>query len=195
MNGTKNEPTGGNVVLRFTKGLLDKDSYRRIKEQVAFFSTGHKVFVMTVENDDADTLAKMVTPAAIFVDFAVMESMDERESTLHMLKRLSILTRQILSHYKTVTENPKDGSKTEADCRLSIVTPSAHIHPPENVSDKKYERCVREALLCARRLAEEGKSDMLIYYGNDGMLRTESKEDYVRRVYAGISADENENEF
>ena len=60
MNGTKNEPTGGNVVLRFTKGLLDKDSYRRIKEQVASFSTGHKVFVMTVENDDAILTGRLV---------------------------------------------------------------------------------------------------------------------------------------
>lgn len=185
----QNETKRGHIVLRFMKGLLDKDDYRRLKEQAAAFSTGHKVFVMTVENKDAETLAKMVTPAAIFLDAAVMDSVAREEKTLHMLKKLSVTTRQILSHYKAVSKDPHEKAKTEIDCRLSIVTPSAHIHLPENASDKKYERCVREALLCADRLSTEEKDDMLVYYDRNEVVHVESKSDYVRRVYAGIASE------
>lgn len=170
------------MILRFAEGLLNGERYRQLKRLASGFESPHKVLITSVKAEDLDTLQKMVTAAAIFADETVLQDISENSATLAMLKKLSVVTRFILSGYRSVVDYG-DG-REEQDCRLSIVTPSAHIHLPHDVSDKKYERCVRQALLCARGLMEEGKEDMLLYYETDSdTLHMESKEDYIRRKY------------
>ena len=193
MNGKKDEKRNGRLILRFVKGILDSGDYLRLKENTASFSADCTTLILNVDKNDAETLAEMVTPAAFFTDSVLTDAMLNGEEAVHMLKKTAVAARRILSRYKLSAKN--GGAAKEVDCRLSIITPSAHIHLPENVSDKKYERCVRECLLCACRLEKDGKHDMLVLCGENGAIRTESKEDYVRRVYGNaVYAAESEKE-
>lgn len=171
----------GSMVLRFANGILDNEAYKSLKDRAASFSTDYRILVVRVKEDDADTLSEMVTSAAMFVDAALTAAIPNDENTMHMMKKTAVASRRIVSQFKEVRQIGSD--KTESDCRFSIVTPSAHIHLPQNVSDKKYERCVRECLLCACRLEKEGAHDMLVLCDDDGTIRSISKAEYVRLTY------------
>lgn len=181
------QKTNGTIILRFIEQLLDAESYRQLKRLAAGFSSEHKIFILSVKPTDEDTLQKMVTAAALFVDETVLSAVGESPLLLPMLQKLSRASRFILSGYKTVTQ--VGDMRKEDDCRFSIVTPSAHIHFPDNTNDKRFERCVRETLTHAKELMLSDTRDMLIYYDKNQSLCTESKDDYVRRMYGNLTQD------
>ena len=99
-----------------------------------------------------------------------------------LLKKLCIAVKYMLLPFKTVVDYG-DG-RQERDCTLSIITPSAHIHVPLSLGDKKTERFVANALTGAKKLLDENKSEYLAYCDETTeQLVFESKDDYVRRKY------------
>ncbi len=179
------QKNGGAIVLRFIEPLLSAENYRQMKRLAAGFSSEYKIFVVSVKENDEETLQKMVTPAALFLDDTTLAAVGGNTMLLPMLQKLSRASRFILSGYKTVTQI--GDNRSEQDCRFSIVTPLAHIHFPDNVNDKRFERCVRETLVRAEELMRQGACDMLLYYDEKQSLHAESKDDYVRRVYGNLT--------
>lgn len=174
------------VILRFSEQVLTAESYRQLKRLATGFDSKAKVFVMSVKSNDSDTLQKMVTAAALFVDKDTMSELLCDIALLPMLQKLSRASRFIVSGFSEITQIGDE--KSESECRFSIVTPSSHIHLPNDIGDKRFEHCVRDALLCSRELMLDGKSDMLVYFDENGTMRTESKDDYIRRMYGDVAS-------
>lgn len=172
----------GSIILRFTDGILDQEKYMLLKKLAAACDSDNKFFIVTVSPDDLDMLQEMVTTAAFFLNEKVMDTLVGDASTVLMLKKLCIASKYALSGFKTVVDY--GNGKTERDCTLSIVTPSAHIHLPCNSTDKKTERYISSALSEALSLYKEGKEGYLIYQDDiTERMTVETKDDYVKRLY------------
>ncbi|MBE6571751.1 MAG: hypothetical protein E7656_05855 [Ruminococcaceae bacterium] len=170
------------VILRITDGILDGEKYMLLKKLAGASDSDCKFFILTVSPDDLDMLSKMVTTAAFFIDENTLCALCEGGKATVMLKKLCIAVKYMLLPFKTVVDYG-DG-RQERDCTLSIVTPSVHIHVPLSLGDKKTERFVASAILGAKKLLDENKSEYLAYCDEETeQLVFESKDDYVRRKY------------
>lgn len=180
----KNDKPQGSIVLRVVEGLLNQEKYMLLKQLAMQLQSESKIrlLVIPVSPDDADTLQKMVTAAAFFIDERIVGLMQDNGCCEIMLKKLCIALKYAILNYKMVVETP-DG-REERDCAFSIVTPAAHIHVPQNINDKKTERFISSALAEAIKLHNGKESEYLIYhdYEYDKMI-SERKDDYVRRKY------------
>lgn len=172
----------GSIILRFTDGILDQEKYMLLKKLASAQGSVNKFFIVTVSPDDLDMLQEMVTTAAFFLNEKVMDGLADDPATVLMLKKLSIASKYALSGFKTVVDY--GSGKTERECTLSIVTPSAHIHLPTDCTDKKTERYISAALSEALSLYKEGKDGYLIYQdANADKMIVETKDEYVKRLY------------
>ena len=170
------------IILRITDGILDGEKYMLLKKLASSLNSEHRFFIVAVSPDDMDMLSKMVTTAAFFVDEKTLVSLTEDNAASVMLKKLCIAVKYMLSGFKTVVDYGE--GRQERDCTLSIVTPSAHIHVPLFINDKKTERFVAQAILGAKKLFDENKSEYLAYCSEKTeQLVFETKDDYVRRKY------------
>lgn len=170
------------IILRITDGILDGEKYMLLKKLASSLSSDHRFFIVAVSPDDMDMLSKMVTTAAFFIDEKTLVSLSADNAALVMLKKLCIAVKYMLSGFKTVVDYG-DGRR-EQDCTLSIITPSAHIHVPIFVNDKKAERFIANAISGAKELFENKKSEYLVYCDETTeQLVFETKDDYVRRKY------------
>ncbi len=170
------------IILRITDGILDGEKYMLLKKLASSLNSEHRFFIVAVSPDDMDMLSKMVTTAAFFVDEKTLVSLTEDNAASVMLKKLCIAVKYMLSGFKTVVDYGE--GRQERDCTLSIVTPSAHIHVPLLMNDKKTERFVAQAILGAKKLFDENKSEYLAYCDEKTeQLVFETKDDYVRRKY------------
>lgn len=178
------------IILRITDGILDGEKYMLLKKLAANAGSEHRFFIVTVSPDDMDMLSKMVTTAAFFIDEKTLASLNDDNTATVCLKKLCIAVKYMLSGFKTVVDYGE--GRQERDCTLSIVTPSAHIHVPLFANDKKTERFVAQAIVGAKKLLDENKSEYLAYCDeNTEQLVFETKDDYVRRKYfdSGIVAE------
>ncbi len=176
----------GTVILRFTDGILNQEKYMLLKKLAAASGSGNKFFIVTVSPDDLEMLQEMVTTAAFFINDKAMEDLENDAQTFLMIKKLSVASKYALAGFKTVVDY--GNGREERDCTLSIVTPCAHIHLPVNCNDKKTERYISAALGEALTLYKEKKQGYLIYHDSEhDKIIVESKDDYVRRLYAGMN--------
>lgn len=170
-----------NIILRVIDGLLDQEKYMLLKK-LAAANDGMRIFILPVSPDDEDTLADMVTSAAFFLDKEMLDSVCGNNVCCSLIKKMCVAVKYMISGYKTVVDYGE--GREERDCTLSIKTPSAHIHVPLGLNDKRTERLIATALAEAKQLDDDGKSEMLAYYDADkDKLIIESKDDYVRRKY------------
>lgn len=173
------------LVFRFIDGILNNESYMLLKRLAT--SCGGKALILPVSPDDYERISEMVTTSALYLNesnLQLINAGDEDSKVFEILvKKLCIAARYIISGFKSVVDYG-DGKK-EAPCTLSIVTPAAHIHIPQDTNDKKTERFISSALSEAARLLSEGICDYLIYFDDaSGKTVCESKDDYVRRKYS-----------
>ena len=170
------------VILRITDGILDGEKYMLLKKLAGASDSDCRFFILTVSPDDIDMLSKMVTTAAFFVDEKTLCALCDGGNASVLLKKLCIAVKYMLLPFKTVVDYGE--GRQERDCTLSIITPSAHIHVPLSLGDKKTERFVANALTGAKKLIDENKSEYLAYCDETTeQLVFESKDDYVRRKY------------
>ncbi len=170
------------IILRITDGILDGEKYMLLKKLASGLVSDHRFFIVTVSPDDMDMLSKMVTTAAFFIDEKTLSSLETDATATICLKKLCIAVKYLLSGFKTIVDYGE--GRQERDCTLSIVTPSAHIHVPLFINDKKTERFVAQAISGAKKLFDEKKSEYLAYCDeNTEQLVFETKDDYVRRKY------------
>ncbi len=168
--------------MRITDGILDGEKYMLLKKLAQGLVSDTRFFIVTVSPDDMDMLEKMVTTAAFFVDEKTLPSLKQDSPATVCLKKLCIAVKYLLSGFKTVVDYGE--GRQECDCTLSIVTPSAHIHVPLFLNDKKTERFVMQAISGAGKLFDENKSDYLAYCDEKTeQLVFETKDEYVRRKY------------
>lgn len=165
-----------------TDGILDGEKYMLLKKLASGICTDHRFLIVPVSPDDLDTLTEMVTTAAFFIDEKNLLSIREDGPSKILLKKLSVAMKYMLQGFKTVVDYGE--GREERDCTLSIVTPSAHIHIPLFLTDKKTERFVTSALEKAQELYDNNESGYLIYCDEEKeQLVFETKDDYVRRKY------------
>ena len=170
------------IILRITDGILDGEKYMLLKKLAMSADSDCKFFIVAVSPDDIDMLSKMVTTAAFFLDEKTLCALCEDKTAGVMLRKLCIAMKYVMSGFKTVVDYG-DGPH-ESDCSLSIVTPSAHIHIPMDINDKKTERFVSESVLGAKKLLDEKKSEYLVYCDDKTeKIVFESKDDYIKRKY------------
>lgn len=189
----------GTILFRYLDGIFPQTAYLRLKELSTAHPNTPRLLIVPVKPENAETAAEMVTDAAFYLDAAALAHVQSDPAALGFLKKLCIAVRYALL---------AGGADAGRMLRFSIITPPAHIHFPAEarLSDKKLERCVRSSLEAAYRLltqttpddigsageraaAEDGDGcGYLIYYDADSKIITESKADYVRRIYSNAVA-------